>query len=119
MISHHYQNLNCYRKLRLCEQDVRAIELSTRAQSQSPKWFEVRRHRLTASNFGQLKSSTPPDNLVLSILGVKKIYGEQLDYGRAMEREAYVQYQQKNGHPDLYATSSGVIVSLTHPFLAA
>ena len=104
------------------EEDVRAIELSTRAQSQSPKWFEVRRHRLTASNFGrvrQLKSSTPPDNLVLSILGVKKKYGEQLDYGRAMEREAYVQYQQKNGHPDLYATSSGVIVSLTHPFLAA
>ena len=93
----------------MTEEDVRAIELSTRAQSQSPKWFEVRRHRLTASNFGrvrQLKSSTP----VLSIQGVKYIYGEQLDYGRAMEREEYVQYEQKNGHPDLYATSSGVIV---------
>ena len=39
-----------------------------------------------------------------------------------MEREAlneYVQYQQNHGHPDLYATSSDVIVSLTHPFLAA
>ena len=39
-----------------------------------------------------------------------------------MEREALnecVQYQQNNGHPDLYATASGVIVSLTHPFLAA
>ena len=59
------------------EADVRAIELSTTAQSQSPKQFEVHRHRLTASNFGrvkQLKNSTPPDNLVLSILGVKKIY---------------------------------------------
>ena len=50
---------------------------------------------------------------------MKNIYGVQLDYGRAMESQAYVQYQNNHGHPYLYATSSGVIVSLTHPFLAA
>ena len=34
------------------EEDVHA---STRAQSQFPKWFEVRRHWLTASNFGRVR----------------------------------------------------------------
>ena len=49
----------------------------------------------------------------------------QLDYGREMERQAlnkYVNYQYSHGHPDhpdLYASSSGVIISITHPFLAA
>ena len=58
----------------------------------------VRRHRLTASNFGrvrQLKSSTP----VLSIQGVKNIYGEQLDYGRAMEGKSMYSMNRKTGIP--------------------
>ena len=81
MTRHHCQNPELLQKVKtlkqslaVTEEDARTIELSTRSQSQSPKWFEVRRHRLTASNFGrvkQLKPSTPPDNLVLSILGVK------------------------------------------------
>ena len=120
------QKVETFKKtLEVSEEDVRKIELSTRAQSQSPKWFEVRRHRLTASKFGhvkRLKPSTPPDNLVLSILGVKQAFGAPIEYGKAMEKTAldeYVLYQQSHGHPDLYATSSGVLVSLMHSFLAA
>ena len=63
---------------------MRHIEIKTRGQSKSPQWFEARRFRLTASLFGrvkQLKVSTPPDNLVLIILGVKKASGAALDYG--------------------------------------
>ena len=45
------------RTLAVTEEDVRKIELSTRAQSQSPKWFEVCRNRLTASNFGRVKAT--------------------------------------------------------------
>ena len=79
----------------------------------------------SSSYFGRVrrfKSSTAPDSLVLSILGVKKIFGPQLDYGRTMEKSAldeYVKYQHDNGHCDLYATSSGVHISHTHPFLGS
>ena len=79
--------------------------------------------RLTSSKFGQvqcLKLTTRPDNLVLSILGVKKAFGRPLDYGISMEKtalEEYVKYQHSNGHNNLYAIASGFIVSLQHPFL--
>ena len=33
--------------------------------------------------------------------------------------DAYVKQQRSNGHTDLYATSSGVIIFCTHPFLGA
>ena len=47
------QKVETFKKtLEVSEEDVHKIELSTRAQSQSPKWFEVRRYRLTASNLG-------------------------------------------------------------------
>ena len=112
-------------KLVVSDQEIRSIEESTREQSNSQSWFEARKFRLTSSYFGRvrrLKSSTAPDSLVLSILGVKKIWGPQLDYGRTMEKTAldeYVKYQHDNGHCDLYATSSGVHISHTHPFLGA
>ncbi len=59
------------KQLQVSDEDVRRIEESTRDQSKSQKWFEARRFRLTASLFGrvkQLKPSTAPDNLVLTIL---------------------------------------------------
>ncbi len=111
------------KSLKVSEENIREIERTTRNQSNSPKWFEVRRFRLTSSKFGQvqhLKSTTRPDNLVLSILGVKKAFGKPLDYGISMEKtalEEYVKYQHSNGHSDLYAIASGFIVSLQYPFL--
>ena len=116
---------NFKKQLEVSEEEMRHIEINTRGQSKSPQWFEARRFRLTASLFGrvkQLKPSTPSDNLVLTILGVKKASGAALDYGRLMEAtalDAYIKHQQVNGHPDIYATVSGVIISCTHPFLGA
>lgn len=55
-------------------EDVRRIQIETCGQSTSPQRFKVRRLHLTSSLFGcvrQLKPSTPPDNLVLPVLGVK------------------------------------------------
>lgn len=66
-------------KLKVSEEEIREIERKTKDQSHSSKWFEVRRFRLTASTFGQvksLKSTTRPDNLVLTILGVKRAFGK-------------------------------------------
>ena len=112
------------RKLSVTEDDICHIEMETKGQVSSSQWFETRGFRLTASFFGwirQLQLSTP-DNLVLTILGVKTVSGPALSYGRYMEAialKAYVKYQHANGHPDLIATTTGVIISHTHPFLAA
>ena len=65
-------------KLELSVSDdyARQIELETKGQRNNKRWFEVRRLRLTASYFGEvrrLRDQTPPDNLVLQIVGVKQI----------------------------------------------
>ena len=104
---------------------ARQIEVQTREQSKSQMWYEARRLRLTASLFSrvrQLKLTTSPDNLVLTILGVKKLHGKALQYGMEMEKvalEEYVKHQKRNGHDYLLASPSGLIVSQTHPYLGA
>ena len=63
-------------KLSVSDDDARQIELETKGQRNNKRWFEVRRLRLTASYFGQVRhhrDQTPPDNIVLQILGVKQI----------------------------------------------
>lgn len=45
-----------------------------------------------------------------------------MEYGKAMEEEAlqvYIDYQLKNGHPNLCVVPSGFIISTTHSFLGA
>ena len=114
-------------KLKVSEEEARQIEFETREQSNSHKWFEARRLRLTASLFGrvkQLKSTTPPDNLVLAILGVKRIpeHLKPLEYGRQMEKTAldhYVRHQHSCGHQDLYASPSGLLISTDYSVLGA
>lgn len=112
-------------KLSVTAEKARQIEVQTRAQSKSQMWYEARRLRLTASLFGrvrQLKPTTSPDNLVLTILGVKKLHGKALQYGMEMEKvalEEYVKHQKRNGHDYLLASPSGLIVSQTHPYLGA
>ncbi len=62
------------KKLHESDEDVHRIEQTTRDQSRSLKWFEACRFCLSSPWFGrvkQLKPSTAPDNLVLSILCVK------------------------------------------------
>ena len=103
------------------EEDIRRIEVETRGQSMSPKWFQARRLRLTASLFGrvkQLKPSTPPDNLVLTVLGVKCCVKLWAVNGGNCFGELRLKYQQANGHPHLITSTTGVIISLSHLFLA-
>ena len=112
-------------RLSVTEEDIRHIDLKTRAQRHSKKWYQVRRCRQTASKFGyvrRLKPTTTPDNLVLEVLGVKCARGAALEYGKNTEAQAlqaYTEYQLKNGHPSLCVVPSGFIIFKTHPFLGA
>ena len=104
---------------------IREIEQSTRDQAQNPLWYSVRRYRITASNFGAVycrKPTTPPQSLVLQIIGAKQFYSQATNWGKKNEPVALEKYQQKQqdcGHHGLYYCPSGFVVSEHHPYLGA
>ena len=112
-------------KLSVSDDDARQIELETKGQRNNKRWFEVRRLWLTASYFSQvrrLRDQTPPDNLVLQILGVKRIGRSiamqwRIDH-KDVAMQYYVKFQQNNGHTGLYACTTGIYVPPLYSFLA-
>ena len=74
------------KSLELPPEKTREIEQNTRNQHNSPLWFSVHRYRLTASYFGTIycrKNDTPPQALVLQILGTKQVTAPALEWGKA------------------------------------
>ena len=94
-------------------------------QRHSPQWFDVRRYRLTASKFGDvysMKRDTPPDAMVCRILEQRQFTSPATQWGIDKEKsavEAYVDYQNKNGHAGLTVCPVGFFISHSHPFLGA
>ncbi len=94
-------------------------------QADSSYWYEVRRRRITASNFGKIarrRPSTNVTNLVQSLLydSDKPVRSHALQWGRdneAVARVAYCQYQNANGHSKLSTEASGFVVCLDEPWL--
>ena len=65
---------------------------------------------------------TPPDNLILRVIQPKQFWSVSTEWGIEHEPIAiaeYVDHQHIHGHRNLTVTSSGLVVSATHPFLAA
>lgn len=59
--------------LQISEEECAGVEVMTRGQSLNKNWGKVRCVLLTASNFGLIckrKSSTPPDNLIKTLVGI-------------------------------------------------
>lgn len=121
----HYRVQEFKKSLELPPEKTREIEQNTRDQHNSPLWFSVRRYRLTASYFGAIyyrKNDTPPQALVLHILGTKQVTAPALEWGKANEEVALQQYechQHSAGHSQLFCCCSGFIVSDEHSFLGA
>ena len=111
--------------LQLPLEKIMDIEQHTRNQSHSSLWYSVRRYRLTASYFGQIRQRRPTTSahsLVLRILSTSSFSSPATEWGKDNEQRAidqYVPQQQKDGKTDLYACSSGFVVSEDHPFLGA
>ena len=86
---------------------LREIEQSTREQSQSSLWHSIRQYRITASYFGIIfrrKPTTPPQSLVLQILGAKPFTSAATEWGKRNEEVALEQYnksQHTSGHHGL------------------
>jgi hypothetical protein len=112
--------------LKLSSEEIREMERNTKDQHLCEQWYFARRYRITASNFGSIyhrRPTTPPDALVLRLLGVKTFTGnEATEWGKQNEEQAlklYVLHQQSAGHEGLTTSRSGFVVCEPHPFLGA
>ena len=110
------------------EVDICQIEKETREQRDSLRWFQVRRFRITASYFGEVRrqrDTTKPDSLVLRMLGNNTYHKKDtasMAWGRSNESVALEKYKQEklaSGNEHLVVTQSGFWVSSDYPFLGA
>lgn len=64
---------------------IAEVENMTLDQSRNPKWFDIRRHRITANNVGRVCSNFRNDgtmwNLVRSLFEPSPIKAKALDHG--------------------------------------
>ena len=106
------------RRLTLTMDERNKLEESTREQSATSQWHEVRQIRTTGSKCGRLliqKEKTPA--LLQSCLYSKPMLHlpKAIAWGRDNECRArleYVSFMKENGHPDLEASPAGFVV---HP----
>lgn len=84
--------------LKLTDEQYRVIEENTRNQRNCQQWFNERRNRLTASNFGKvckMKRTTSCKNMVHTLLyGTHFQNIKQLEYGKEFESKALIQASQ-------------------------
>lgn len=105
-------------------QKIREIEQSTHDQNKNLLWFSVRSYRITASKFGQVfhcKADTPPNSLVVQILGKKQFSSASMDWGIQNEQRALDKYQlfKKESGEEVTCARSGFVVCEEYPFLGA
>lgn len=101
------------------------IEINTRGQSDNSLWFNIRKHRLTSSNFGLVckrKTGINQKNFVNTLLTNKDLSNvTSINYGKTNEDKAadkYVDYMKASGNT-VIISESGVIVSKKMQWLAA
>ena len=104
-----------------CTEDAAYVEAHMRQQSEDSLWFQQRRLRLTASNFGKVakrRDTTLVANLVKTLLYGKVFSTEATRWGLTHEedaRAAYIQYLHQQGHSTVTTSSSGLVIDLDKP----
>ena len=95
----------------------RDIEVATRNQSNSIRWHQERKHRLTASTFGTiLKRKKNSETFVLSLIHPKQFTSAPTSYGLSNEKRAIEKYVQLSGN---HVHDCGFIVNSSFPSLGA
>ena len=107
--------------------EAHAIEIETRGQSQSDKWFNQRRYRLTASKFHRIcqRKKASCDVLVKEIIFQKKYDNHhkipiQMRLGlkyEAIAIDKYLEYMKNVGH-EVAVHPSDLVVPHETPYLA-
>ncbi|KAJ8973884.1 hypothetical protein NQ317_019297 [Molorchus minor] len=108
------------RNMQILPQQIRNTERETVGQWENPLYQAVRKNRLTASNFGTVikrRSSTKPDNLVKTILGINYAQSEAINYGKIKESVALQRFAASR--PQAKIQTSGIFIDETYGYLAA
>ena len=107
--------------LHVLEGRIREIEMATREQCRSPKWFDARSYRLTVSLFGEVlcrRPDTPPDSLVLRVIEHKQFTSPSTEYGKRLESTALEKYTEQQ-HQDITIFSAGFVIFADKPYFGA
>ena len=113
--------------IKVTEASAEQITISTMGQSTGEfeqKWHEERRKRITASSVGQIAKHKPTTKVATKVkqLLYSKFHGNRAtDWGLLQEdisRMEYLKVKQAIS-PDLSISNSGLVVSVTNPWLAA
>ena len=114
-------------RLNYTKEQIENLEKKTRNQTISSLWYEHRKGRITASKAHRIlvkKDSTPPNNLLCSIMGYSAIDisgKEQIKWGIDNEdraREKYVEFK-KGKHENFSCRLSGFLIDEKKSFLGA
>lgn len=115
------------KELQVTPEQCKELEQVTRNQSICPLWFEHRKGRITASKAHSVlkrRESTPPENLLKSLMGYKaydlsKI--KQVRWGIDNEDKARLKYIEvkKITHENFECRLSGFVIDPDKPYLGA
>lgn len=95
------------------------LECKTKEQSHSQDWYNERRKRLTASNFGdicKMRENTSCQKKVFSLLYGTNTTSREMSYGIEMESQGRAQFEFSSGKS---VESCGLFADSEFPFLAA
>ena len=114
------------RKLFLTQDEAADVEKNTRGQSADSLWHDNRNQRITSSKCytcAVLKDSTSPTKAIQEVLGYKEFPPtKEMKEGLSKEPkiiEKYLITMQERGHQGIEVKKSGLIVSVSHGFLAS
>ncbi|KAJ8976858.1 hypothetical protein NQ317_012983 [Molorchus minor] len=102
-------------------QQIRNTERETVGEwEKNPLYQAVRENRLTASNCGTVikrRSSTKPDNLVKTLMGINYAQSEAINYVKIKESVAFQRFAASR--PQAKIQKSGIFIDETYGYLAA
>ena len=93
----------------------KTLEQRTKQQRKCSLWFQLRKHRLTSSNFGKIaKRKSRFDQLVIQLLHQKHYSVPSLKWGQDHEEVALRQYTEKvhKISPNLHVIQSGLWIGV-------
>ena len=113
--------------IKVTEASAEQITISTMGQSTGKfeqKWHEERRKRITASSVGQIAKHKPTTKVATKVkqLLYSKFHGNRATHWGLLQEDVsrmeYLKVKQAIS-PDLSISNSGLLVSVTNPWLAA
>lgn len=109
---------NNWQDVQVSKEEAATIESSTRGQVSSGKWYEERKRRITASNFGIImtRQKAVNDSFLRNTFCTKTINSKSTSYGQANEKNAERLYIKKTKR---HLHVVGLVINPMFPFLGA